>query len=129
MPAPLKEIAYGKRMPYARAVYLCDGDRIFFSGLEGHPSTINAAEQVVLAICKAEGLEWQNCTFYDIQTRSGYPTHEIGWYAVDRLILVDTNGSPHVDAWQPVDYHAWPKAKNPDVSKEVLDTFNHLINS
>lgn len=85
--------------------YIVLDNDVFFTATEDCSkvtSTINAAEQIIEAICKKEGLQWQNCRFYEIQTAIGYPWHGDDYLELDELQVVDQNGHPSVEEWQRV---------------------------
>jgi hypothetical protein len=105
----LKAVWYkgSRRSADGRVAYFVDARNVYFTylptkGRRHVRSTINAAEDIVLAITAAEWLRWQKHTFHDIQTWHGYPWYPRGWYVVDRLILRDLNGEPHVEDWTPI---------------------------
>ena len=122
----LKEVDFDGFYPpmtKSKVAYVVDGYNIYFSGLERRKtSTINAAEEVILVLCRAEGLKWQNCQFYDIQTHLGYRKSP-GEYIVDSLkVIRPSGGSPEslfVEAWRPM-----PPEQIPS---EVLKLFEPLI--
>ena len=57
-------------------------------------STINAAEAIVAAICRQEGISRDDLYFYDLQTARGYDK-PLGLFQYDRLKL------DRVLRWQP----------------------------
>ena len=126
----LKEVEYPGFRPLrrkGRVAYIIVDAKVFFSGLTHFTeatSTINDAEGVVKAICQAEGLDWQKCQFYDIQTHQGYKKSP-GEYCVDRLKVVSRQerGSEvlRVKAWHPI--------KPEEISPDVLELFKPLIDS
>ncbi len=102
----VKEVDYPGFMPPASASkvrYIVLGNKVFFTATEDCSkitSTINAAEQIIEAICKKEGLRWDKFSFYEIQTAIGYPWNGEDFLEVDALAIVDLNGRPSVDRWQ-----------------------------
>ncbi len=83
--------------------YRVMGNKIIFTALEkatgAKTSTINAAEEIVRLICEAEGLKWQECEFFDLQTWVGYPIHGHGYFSLDQLIF-DENERLWVKSWE-----------------------------
>lgn len=102
----VKEVGYNGFWPPTSASkvrYIVLGNEVFFTATEDCSkvtSTINAAEEIIEAICKKEGLRWKECRFYEIQTAIGYPWHGEDYLEVDALAIVDLNGRPSVDRWQ-----------------------------
>lgn len=128
--AELKETAYpGFHPPKSkgRVAYIIIDTVVFFSGLTPtgeSTTTINDAEGVIEAICEAEGLKWESCQFYDIQTHRGYRKSP-GEFDVDRLNVapqrIGGTNRPWVDSWQPVEFEELPE--------RVRELFEPLINS
>ena len=120
-----------------RFVYLVAGNNVYYSGVDLGTSTINAAERIITAISDAEGINWEDYTFHDIQTRRTYDTgHEFdpNYYCVDRLTIDNLDGRPYVSGWQTIalsEAHARRSGINPDslprVPADVLDAFRELI--
>ena len=85
--------------------YAVSGNTVYFSGLTpGYlsTSTINAAENVVLAICNKLGKRWDELRFVDIQTHLGY-VKKTGEFCADELVIAPGQaGRPVVTAWKPV---------------------------
>jgi hypothetical protein len=91
-----KEVEYlsagGWKNPYNRVAYKVYRWQIIFSGLSdgdriARCSTINSAENIVLAISDTEGIDPRNYRFYDLQTHRGYTSHKDGEFTFNRLIL------------------------------------------
>jgi len=107
----LKRVSYdGFNPPSTRSevVYMIQGNRIIFSatedGVRKTTSTINAAEEIVQNICKAEGICWQDYVFYDVQTAIGYPHHNPDYLCVDELVIKDNGDNwMNVEQWKRVD--------------------------
>lgn len=122
----LKKVTYpGFNPPRTKGqvAYVVIGSEVFFSGLTGldkTTSTINGAEGVILAISGAEGLNWNDYRWHDIQTHLAYNRQEPGEFFIDRLhISVEPDGRPLVDGWDSV---------NPDSLPEgVFTLFKPLI--
>lgn len=92
--------------------YVMDGKKVFFSCLTPSrtaPSSINAAERIVLAIAGAERVDWQLFTFFDVQTHRGFPSRRVGTYSVDRLRIKSINGQPQIQHWVPTAQSAMPR--------------------
>ncbi len=126
----LKEAIYD--LPrLAKVAYLVYRQTIYFSGITKPGSTINFAEQVVLAICKAEGIRWQDYTFVDVETFRGYPGYAPGSYCIDQLAIVNDAGKPRVESWREIACRNWgteDKLINETIMpKEVYQTFIPLI--
>lgn len=90
----LKVVRYPGTGPIfdGHVAYLVRGKEVIFTfHCEGpwheHTSTINAAEGIVQAICQAERLQCYQHTFYDLQTKLGYPEQPHGWFSLDKLIF------------------------------------------
>ena len=118
----LKEIEYEAMLNPAftgKVVYERRGNRIIFSGIEtDHPSpgTVNGAENVIKAICKAEGLNWKKdgffdeYKFFDLSTPTGFPGRRGLWHKLsgrpdielDQLFVNNKGGNVHVDKWKPI---------------------------
>ncbi len=115
-PRPLKKIEYqGFHGSKGEIVYRKEGGKVIFSALKGSDqatSTINAAEEIVKAICLAEGIEWRdpaffdNFEFYDFTTLLGYPSRmsleESRHAEILKLKIIPRPGKSndiYVDAW------------------------------
>ena len=106
----LKTVMYEGFQPSTRAevTYMRKGNQIIFSATgknEGFvPTTINAAEKVIKAICEQEKIEWKEFEFFDFQTPlGGYSRHEPGrTTALDRLVLDKRGEDPNVEAWNTI---------------------------
>lgn len=102
------------------AVYERRRNRIIFSGIEtDHPSpgTVNGAENVIKAICRAERLDWKedgffgNYEFFDLSTPAGFPHRKGLWHMLsgepdiklEQLVVSSTGENMHVDRWKPID--------------------------
>ncbi|MDZ4209751.1 MAG: hypothetical protein U1C56_01070, partial [Candidatus Curtissbacteria bacterium] len=94
--AKLKEVEYvGFGSSRGKAVYyVADDGRVYFSGLNTLPSTINLAEKIIEAVYLNEGwkepdkLSWRGIKirkFVDIQTHLGYSSKKPGHYEADLL--------------------------------------------
>lgn len=89
-----------------RVAYLVRGREVYFTSAISHKknptSTINAAEDVILAIAQAENLDWRMFTFHDIQTCLGYGGHPKTWWVIDQVIFQDAGDRPGNLDWQSV---------------------------
>jgi hypothetical protein len=107
-----------------RVAYLVADDQVIFSGLtlpSESTSTINAAENIVEAICETEGLNWRSVTFYDIRTHRGY--HKpAGFCEVNKLNLVpdlSDHSVPFRVSWEVLNCDDFPE--------EVWELFGPFI--
>ncbi len=114
----LKEVDYPGFTPASggRVAYVVVGNQVYFSGLtppQQSTSTINAAESIIQAICRAADLDWRACEFYDIQTHWGYSQRAAGQWVIDQLHVVchssDPN-RPYVVSWTPLGRELLPPA-------------------
>jgi hypothetical protein len=93
----LKYLTYdGFHPPVTQATvaYMIQGNRVMFSATENvviKTSTINASPEIIRLICEAEGLNWREYEFYDLQTKIGYPHHEVGYYSLDQVVVENDN--------------------------------------
>jgi hypothetical protein len=80
------------------------GHDVYFTAITRFPSTINRAEQIIIVICEAEGIDWRECSFFDIQTTWGYPSsgRDIFDYNVDKLVLMEGTRTPSVVDWKTI---------------------------
>ncbi len=87
----------------ARLAYLvCEGNHIIFTAAEDvtkKETTLGAPTIIVRKICEAEGLEWNKCTFYDLQTGVGYPHQGMIYIAFDELVFFN-NYSLRLKKWE-----------------------------
>ncbi|MFA6391869.1 MAG: hypothetical protein WCW66_03925 [Patescibacteria group bacterium] len=93
----LKKIAYPKTIPHlgpeAYVAYAIMARCVVFSGLTPNTtSTVNAAENIIMAICRAEGMEPNKFAFFDLQTSQTYGRFEPGEF---ELSLLEFNYIPH----------------------------------
>lgn len=99
-----------------------DGKVVYFSGItnpEQSTSTVNAAEQIIAAICSKEGLDWEGVSFYDIQTHLGY-YKDPGEIEAYLLITKAADGSQiSVTDWQSIDLS--------EIPDQVLKIFRNFI--
>lgn len=89
-----------------QVAFVVDGSRVYFTALTPHGSSINTAEEIILAICRTIGRNWQRLTFHDLQTWRGYTGKRQGWWVCDRLEIRKNGDRPSVEAWHPV--ARWP---------------------
>lgn len=82
-------------------VYIVRGTICVFSATTRYPSSINAVEDIVEAICQSEGCSPAELTFYDLQTHRGYTSRQPGEFAFDRIRLGITNGEIVDPVWSP----------------------------
>ena len=103
----LKEAPYVTNGRVGRVVYAIEGSRCVFCGISGRDasSTINAAEEIVEAIVRLDGVDPKTMVFYDLQTTSGYPNKVPGDYDFDRLDVEVAGGGQRiiVNDWTPDD--------------------------
>lgn len=84
--------AHGKPAPYHGATYCLFGDKCVFTTLYSSlrykvdPSTI-AAERIIAAIAAQEQIEPDSLTYFDLQTRLGYPFLQAGDCILNHLSL------------------------------------------
>lgn len=86
-------------------VYLIVGDCCYFSGIQRTmASTINAAEEVILAITEQEHVPIRSLRYFDLQTHEGYGSKLPGAYEINELkVLLDDRLEPHVVSWMIAD--------------------------
>jgi len=120
----LKRIRYknsgGPSFGYAQVVYvIINGNQCIFSGITPGPartSTINAAEDIIMAIAEAEGVEAENLQFFDLQTGTGYEKKPKE-YEFDKLLVVyDEKGKPFVRGWA-----------DSECPRSILEAFSKFI--
>ena len=88
---------------------------VFFAGLiREATSTINAAEDIIRAICKAEEISWQDFTFVDIQTHRGYQKAPGEFKA--NVLKLGSGEELSVESWQPI-----------SLTKKVRQLFDDMI--
>lgn len=113
-----------------RVRYVVYVNKVYFSALTSareSTSTINAAERIIRSICTAEGLEWSNYMFFDIQTSVGYPWHDQGYFKAEKLDVTAIGGGDFaVEGWHQVAGH--PRNYR-GLLYEVWDEFRDLIGS
>ena len=99
----LKEVQYGTEPHVGKVVYLINNSHCVFSGISGREalSTINAAEAIIKAIAAQEGVDLGTLTFFDLQTRAGYPTKLSGEYDLDQLEVAIDGANVEVRNWRP----------------------------
>jgi len=107
--------------PLNLVVYCRYGRQIVFSGLhnsnEGRVrSTINGAEQVIIAIALAERIDPRDFEFFDLQTQRGYASFRPGDYEFSQLSPTWQGAVPIGMQWQ-----------GGYCSKRVLDDFRRYI--
>lgn len=118
--------------------YMIVGNNVLFTALipytKGATSSINAAEAIIHAICRAENIRWEDYTFFDAQTSLGYPHHESGYFCIDRLEIEPRDGEHiHVESWSPVAMSAnharergmYP-SEIPGLPRGLAEKFNEL---
>ena len=82
---------FGPMFPeFNRVVYAIVGDCCYFSGIEKkfRTSTINAADSVITAICKQEGILPDRLRWFDLQTHRGYDSKQPGEFELDELVIL-----------------------------------------
>ena len=86
---------------YGTVIYAIIGKRCVFTGIARLArSTINAAEDIILAIAKKENIKISDVTFYDLQTSVTY-RHSPGKFSFDRIKFSIENGEPTNLYWIP----------------------------
>lgn len=123
----LREATFIDRGVQKKVTYLVTGSEIVFSALGGGWSTINSAEDIVEAICQAECTDVSVVTFYDLQTRTGYPMHkDPGFYSFDRLHF---NEHGLVGSWEMIAgcEYGVVDVSLPGLPDHVRNAFGHLI--
>lgn len=81
---------FGPMFPeFNRVVYAIVGDCCYFSGIEKklRTSTINAAESIIMAICKQEGVFPNRLRWFDLQTHHGYDSKQPGGFELDEVVF------------------------------------------
>ncbi len=117
------EYTWGIGRRKGEVVYEIRGTRVIFSSIrssEETPSTVNAAEAIIIAICDTEGIDWraplfcEKYEFYDLSTPVGYPYRNdssfqataeyfgLGEIQIDKLGIKPTENYLHVTSWTPV---------------------------
>jgi hypothetical protein len=110
------ETCPGRINPANRIAYAIYGYEIVFTGLtdgknEPRGSTINCAEQIILAISQAEKINPREYQFFDLQTHRGYCSHKVGDFSFNKLGL----------EWQPdVNIPVWVGWEEGDCRAEIL---------
>jgi hypothetical protein len=86
---------------FNKVIYLIKDRQCYISGIESEKrtATINAAEDIVMAIAKKEKFDFLNYRFYDLQTQKGYDYFLPGQFQFDELRLVKDIHGLRVDAW------------------------------
>ncbi len=84
-------------------VYGVDGRKIVFSGIRTgvRTSTINAAEDIIRAICRQESISHKQYLFFDLLTHTGYESRELkpGCYKIAQLRITCNSGNVSVEQW------------------------------
>lgn len=95
MLAQVKSLKYEGYCPprtSAEVAYIIVGNKVIFTATEsslGKTITVNAAKEIIRLICEAEGLDWQLCVFYDLQTQVGYPHFPRGYFSFEELLFAN----------------------------------------
>lgn len=124
------EYQWGLGNKKGEVVYQVRDNKVIFSAIISSreaPSTVNAAEAVVVAICEAEGINWKapsfykDYEFYDLSTPLGYPgrkenpflwlTEDLGEVQIDRLEIKPHRNYLHVESWTPVHLNSGSQAR------------------
>jgi len=86
---------------FNKVAYVIIGGLCYFTGIESEnrTSTINAAEEVIMAISAQEQAPTSNLRFFDIQCRSGYEFYFPGQLKMDELVYDAKENS--VNQWLP----------------------------
>ena len=139
---PLKRVEYewgvtsGNRK--GEVVYEIRDKKVIFSAIRSAreaPSSVNAAEAIIVAICDAEGIDWkdpsfcQKYEFYDLSTPIGYPWRKDpsfqaylegeGEVQIDKLEIKPTGNYLHVESWTPVNLEG--KGSIPQLKSKSVD--------
>lgn len=130
----LKKVAYldDGRVDSPEVVYLVYRNKIYFTGISaGKKSTINAAEDVIKAICKTEGLRRQDYVFYDVICQSSYAGYASGEYRISRLIIQPSGDDFRVILFPDIaispNFVAPPSFIPEEVDLEVMAAFRPFI--
>lgn len=119
-------------LPKGTVVYAIVGRCCYFSGL-GPPykvcSTINAAEDIILAITSQERRRVTGLRFFDLQTHRGYAKLPPGIYELDELIVkmqkpLRAEQGVLVIGWRPIHVEHFIPAECPP---KVLELFREYI--
>lgn len=103
MATELKRILYsnqGIKKSSADYAVFDYGDCVFSGVTKDGKSTINAAEDIIRIISRAEGIP---LTFFDLQTRLGYGHYKEGEYFLNLLIVINQQ-DPQVVEWRRVQF-------------------------
>lgn len=115
----LKQLDYNEKSDRpGQVAYLVSGLEVYFTATAMSQSpTIADGELIIQAICEAEGINWRDYSFHDIQTSVGYP-RRIG-HQIDRLVLDSKWQSLHITNWTTL----------AEAPFEVMSAFAEYINS
>ncbi len=117
----------------SEVTYVIHGKNIYYTGLHrNRTSTINAAENVVGAICEAEKIGWRDYTFHDVVCQSCYKHYKPGEFRIAQLQLEPNERSFRVIFYRDVAISPGIPAPEGFVSKVepgVIATFRPFIGS
>jgi len=75
--------------------YVITNDCCTFTAVDAQTtSSINAAEDIVEAICAQEGCQFHQLRFFDLQTHLGYSSKQPGHFEYDEVELESLSGTP-----------------------------------
>ena len=99
----LKQVQFSMGNPrfIGTAVYMIRKDMCTFSALTKLPSSINAAEDLVKSICRAEHCRPTQLHFFDLQTCLGYSSMQPGDYELELLKLKVLGAEITCTGWEP----------------------------
>lgn len=90
-------------------MYVIIDNKCYFSGAKNElfTSTINAAESIITAIAKQEGVSVWTLEWFDLQTHCGYSSKQPGQFELDQVVLTENLRGTHiydffVKEWDPV---------------------------
>ncbi len=89
----LKKVCYvnfGGNLKDGYVEYIIQDNNCIFTGITISGSTINYAREIIDAICKKEGINDKNFTFFDLQTHKGYQGKRPGEFEYSILEFSDS---------------------------------------
>ena len=92
---------FGNDIRSVKVSYVVTKRQCIFTATTKHPSSINAAEDIVTQICQAENISPNTHRFFDLQTCRGYSSKEAGEYELDELLIsINNEGGIEVKDWK-----------------------------
>lgn len=102
--AELKNARYrgfGSTATDGDVMYVIENKKCVYCGVTpSATSTINAAERIIVAIAKQEGVSPQSLSFFDLQARSGYSHIKQNEFYFDE-VRFSGNDNPENISWHP----------------------------